>query len=366
MASNLFYEAVTAAVADAAIWYGLSLAQRALGAAALEDAALDQVLRLDGQHLPAMLAKGDLLVKRGDRRAAMAYYAAGIKLAARMPSLPAEWRADVRRVEVTVRSFEREYEAHLLAALGDAGLGEPGTGRFSHALDLLLGKRQLYPQQPKYFLFPELPHTQFFDPGSFTWVAPLQRACAAVRAEVAALLDRGAVFQPYIERARDRPPRDTELPENPDWVAFFLIKDGEPVAGNAERCPRTLAALQQVPLCRIRGRTPSVLFSLLRPGARIPPHHGFTNARLICHLPLIVPAQCGLRVGNDTRTWREGEVVIFDDSIEHEAWNSSGEPRVVLIFDVWRPELTDQERRLVARTLEAIQQFDGPRRKWSE
>jgi aspartyl/asparaginyl beta-hydroxylase (cupin superfamily) len=108
-----------------------------------------------------------------------------------------------------------------------------------------------------------------------------------------------------------------------------------------------------------------VLFSLLRPGARIPPHHGFMNARLICHLPLIVPPNCGLRVGNETREWREGEVVVFDDSIEHEAWNSSNEPRAVLIFDVWRPELSDKERHLVTTMLAAIDRFDGPR-QWTD
>ena len=104
-----------------------------------------------------------------------------------------------------------------------------------------------------------------------------------------------------------------------------------------------MSALQQVPLCTIAGRTPSVLFSLLRPGTRIRPHHGFTNARLICHLPLIVPSDRALRVGNETRAWREGELFIFDDSIEHAAWNLSKELRVVLLFDVWRPELSDKE-----------------------
>jgi aspartyl/asparaginyl beta-hydroxylase (cupin superfamily) len=156
------------------------------------------------------------------------------------------------------------------------------------------------------------------------------------------------------------------LLDNTDWGAFFLIKDGVTVEKNASRCPRTLAALRDVPLCRIDGRTPSVLFSLLRPGARIPPHHGFMNARLICHLPLIVPSGCALRVGNETRVPREGELLLFDDSIEHEAWNSSSEPRAVLIFDVWRPELSEKERTLVAAMLSAINQFGGPRRKWTE
>jgi aspartyl/asparaginyl beta-hydroxylase (cupin superfamily) len=125
-------------------------------------------------------------------------------------------------------------------------------------------------------------------------------------------------------------------------------------------------ALRRLPLCRIAGRTPTALFSLLRPGTHIPPHHGFLNTRLICHLPLIVPPGCALRVGNETRPWKEGEVVIFDDSMEHEAWNRSSELRVVLLFDIWRPELTAAERGLVAGMLESIDRFGGARREWSQ
>jgi aspartyl/asparaginyl beta-hydroxylase (cupin superfamily) len=68
------------------------------------------------------------------------------------------------------------------------------------------------------------------------------------------------------------------------------------------------------------------------------------NCRLICHLPLIVPPDCRFRVGNEVREWEEGKLLIFDDTIEHEAWNESDEDRIVLIFDIWRPELTEQER----------------------
>jgi len=91
---------------------------------------------------------------------------------------------------------------------------------------------------------------------------------------------------------------------------------------------------------------------------RIAPHFGHTNARLICHLPLIVPEGCGLRVGNETRPWIEGQTLIFDDSMEHEAWNGSGRPRVVLLFEIWRPELSAEERRLVAATLAAVSQYE--------
>jgi aspartyl/asparaginyl beta-hydroxylase (cupin superfamily) len=150
-----------------------------------------------------------------------------------------------------------------------------------------------------------------------------------------------------------------KLANNPDWSACFLWKNGEPVPENADACPKTLAALERAPLTRIPGRAPSILFSLLRPGVRIAPHTGFINARLICHLPLIVPPRCGFRVGNDVREWVKGKAWVFDDTIEHEAWNLSDETRVVLIFDVWRPELTDEERGLVAALIEAVDTYGG-------
>jgi len=125
-----------------------------------------------------------------------------------------------------------------------------------------------------------------------------------------------------------------------------------------------MAALQALPLPRIPGRSPNILFSQLRPGAHIPPHHGFVNTRLIVHLPLVAPPGCVFRVGNETRTWAYGKAWAFDDTIEHEAWNTSDQTRVVLLFEVWRPELTAQERALVGSLFEAIGRHQGGQQDW--
>jgi aspartyl/asparaginyl beta-hydroxylase (cupin superfamily) len=86
----------------------------------------------------------------------------------------------------------------------------------------------------------------------------------------------------------------------------------------------------------------------------------------VCHLPLVIPPDCALRVGNETRAWREGELLMFDDTIEHEAWNKSSQLRVVLIFDVWRPELSREEQALIATMLAAIDRFGGARVEWQD
>ncbi len=122
----------------------------------------------------------------------------------------------------------------------------------------------------------------------------------------------------------------------------------------AERCPKTLKALEHVPLERVKARAPFILFSKLTPGAWIKPHTGFLNTRLVCHLPLIVPDGCWLRVGAETRRWQEGKAWVFNDTIEHEARNESRDTRIVLIFNIWRPELTAAERSLVTALLESV------------
>jgi aspartyl/asparaginyl beta-hydroxylase (cupin superfamily) len=101
------------------------------------------------------------------------------------------------------------------------------------------------------------------------------------------------------------------------------------------------------------------MFSLLKPRTRIPPHHGVTNVRLVTHLPLIIPAGCGFRVGNDTRQWIPGKAWVFDDTIEHEAWNDSDKLRVVLIFDIWHPHLTAAERVMVTALTAGLNAFTG-------
>jgi aspartyl/asparaginyl beta-hydroxylase (cupin superfamily) len=96
------------------------------------------------------------------------------------------------------------------------------------------------------------------------------------------------------------------------------------------------------------GFAPTALFSVLAPRTRIPPHTGSTNARLLVHLPLLLPGPAFFRVGNETRAWRMGEAWAFDDSIEHEAWNDADEPRAILIFDIWNPLLAPHERELLS------------------
>ena len=101
------------------------------------------------------------------------------------------------------------------------------------------------------------------------------------------------------------------------------------------------------------------MFSALEARTHIPPHTGSTNVRLLAHLPLLLPGPARFRVGNETRKWRMGEAWVFDDTIEHEAWNDADALRVILIFDVWNPLLTEVERELVNALLAARKGFSA-------
>jgi aspartyl/asparaginyl beta-hydroxylase (cupin superfamily) len=125
------------------------------------------------------------------------------------------------------------------------------------------------------------------------------------------------------------------------------------------RCPKTAAALRRLPLADLPGYAPTAFFSILDARTQIPAHTGVTNTRLIVHLPLVIPGACRFRVGSETREWRGGEAWVFDDTIEHEAWNDSDVPRAILIFDIWHPELSAAERDLVRTAVPGIRDYYG-------
>ena len=150
-----------------------------------------------------------------------------------------------------------------------------------------------------------------------------------------------------------------ELNNSPRWSAFHLYKMGQRVDENAAQCPKTMLALAGAPQPDQPGRTPSAMFSLLKPRTRIPPHNGVTNTRLVTHLALIIPESCQFRVGNDVRQWVPGKAWVFDDTIEHEARNDSNKIRVVLIFDIWHPHLTPPERAMITAMTVGLNAFAG-------
>ncbi len=209
--------------------------------------------------------------------------------------------------------------------------------------------------EPTHYHFPGLIEREFHDRGLFPWLASLEAATETIAAEcLAVMAQERAELVPYIQYGAHEPlDQWRELNHSPDWTAIHLLQNGNRVDANARHCPQTMALLDTLPQPKIAGCSPNAMFSLLAPDTIIPPHHGITNTRLVCHLPLIIPDGCWFRVGAETRQWQRGEAFVFDDTIEHEAANPSPDLRIVFIIDTWHPGLTATERDAVVALLEA-------------
>jgi aspartate beta-hydroxylase len=366
-ALKAFGAAVELGAVDAPVHLGLAYAHALRKQHPQALAAADAALKLEPKNLRALLLKADIFHLLGDGPSALSFYQAAIKAAPATSELGAELRNQLARAEAASAHYATKLQATVQHRLSKISADAQGvSARFSQSVDILLGKKQVFVPQPKHYYFPELPAIQFHERARFSpWLDDVEAATEAIREELLAVLkDRGA-FQPYVKSDPKRAAlvRGGML-DNPDWGAFYLRKNGVWIEENAKRCPRTMEALARVPFAEVPGRSPSILFSLLRPGARIPPHTGVANTRLICHLPLIVPPSCGFRVGNETRPWVEGKAWVFDDTIEHEAWNLSDQVRVILLFDIWQPDLSAAERVCVRDMFEALQELPGGQAEW--
>lgn len=343
-------------------WLNLAAAARA--AADFDGAltALDRALSLDPRNFFALLGRATLLERMGQAKAAAHAY--GIALA----QAPAEDRLDLgaRRALAHAREVHAHYidelegfiRDSLVASIGD--LGQSVSRRADHFIELALRKRVNYRQEPVEFFYPGLPAIEFYDREHFPWLADLEAATHAIRDELIQILDEdGDNLVPYIDYP-DSVPLDqwAELNRSPQWSAYHLYLRGEKVEENCRRVPKTMEAISCIPQPQVPLRSPAAMFSVLQPRTRIPAHTGVANTRLLVHLPLIVPPGCGFRVGGETRPWVEGQAWVFDDTVEHEAWNDSDQRRTILICDLWSPFLSEMDREVVVQVIQAMDAYN--------
>jgi aspartyl/asparaginyl beta-hydroxylase (cupin superfamily) len=335
-------------------------------APAVSETEAEQQIARDRFDISALVAKADHRFIASDHRSAAAFYAFAAKCAATR-GVPDQPTADKARRASLMRDWLAErFRHHIVSGLERAGFpGDSWPPRFRTALEIMFGDRQRdpvyepFPQIPNVFFYPGLPNEDFADTSAFSWRPEFESRFRAMRDEAVALLADTADFSPYVEKIRERPQGDVHgLLENPSWSSLYLWTNGRPVEDNVARCPATFEAVRDlVPSVQIDGRAPAVFYSLLKPGAHIPPHTGMLNVRYICHLPLIVPPNCYLRVGERTMQWQEGKILAFDDTVEHEARNASDQDRLVLIFEIWKPHVTEVERLHVRKMLEIVDDY---------
>lgn len=349
---------------DTQQWINLAIVCQRLGDAKGEEEALTSALSVDPMDLLALILRGNLLERQGKTHQAAQAYGAVAAVAPPLEQLHPDLRPAVSKAVAYQRDYTQRLGAFLdghLASRSQAWQGED-LRRFRDSIDIFLGRKRRYDSRPTVYHYPHLAPIEFFDRARFPWLDAIEAATEAIREEFLDVLRADEGFAPYITYPADVPLNQwAELNHSPRWSAFHLIKMGSRVEENAAKCPRTMQALAGAPQPVMPGRTPSAMFSLLKPRTRIPAHTGVTNARLVVHLPLVVPEGCGFRVGNDTRQWAPGKAWVFDDTIEHEAWNDGDKLRTVLIFDIWHPDLSPAERELVSATMEGLAAFMGAR-----
>ncbi len=346
----------------APLWLNLAHAQRSLNDAEGERRSLIAALDRDPYLLIAHVRKAELHARLQEDAHAVEEWQAVLMLCSdgRVLSNATERLIEQAKAYIEPRAERMAEDVQRRLQIARTSLTEVETRRFDAAVDLATGKRRIFVSQSSGLHFPFLPADEFFPRAHFPWIEAIEAATGEIQAEFdGALSGDGQGFTPYVNQASGAATNVwSELSRSTRWSAYYLWRYGVRNESACAQCPATARALEALPRADQPHRAPTAFFSLLAPNTRIPPHTGVSNTRAIVHLPLLVPAGCGFRVGSETREWKIGEAFVFDDTIEHEAWNDSDKLRAVLIFDVWNPHLSPLERDLL-RTFYASADLSG-------
>jgi aspartyl/asparaginyl beta-hydroxylase (cupin superfamily) len=339
-----------------------ALALRLQGNLEAAVAMIEQALVIDPSNFLALLSKGALLERLGETKAAARVYKNALVVAPPPEHLPEALTAQLNRAREVVRSHALALQARLQDSLGDLRGKFEGEAldRFDETVSIFAGVSRPYVHEPLLLHYPRLPAIPFFDRSHFPWLDKLESATPVIQRECAESIEaQGEHFAPYIARPPGAPVNQWgELNHSRRWSSFYLWRDGVRQEEACASCPATAELLRELPMIDQPGFAPTAMFSVLDAHTHIPPHTGSVNTRLLVHLPLILPGPARFRVGNVTREWRMGEAWVFDDTIEHEAWNDADLPRTILIFDIWNPLLSDAERALVSAMMSAGKSFE--------
>jgi len=342
-----------------------ALALRLIGDFRGSLAVLDDALSMQPYDFIALLAKAAMLEKLGGEKVAADTYRNALKIAPPRSQCPPAIIAQIDHADGVVQRQAQALRDHMRSAVKTlrATLDPATLDRFDEGLEIYAGVKAPPKQEPILLNYPRLPAIPFYDRSLFPWLGELEAATPVIQAELTALLEESFDdFAPYIAYPKGAPVNQWgELNHSRKWASLWLWKDGEKQQSVCDRCPQTAALLESLPMARQESFAPTAVFSALQPHTHIPAHTGSANVRLLTHLPLILPGPARFRVGNTTRDWKMGEAWVFDDTIEHEAWNDADDMRVILIFDVWNPYLTEAEQTLITAMMKAQRAFMAAR-----
>ncbi|WP_243050107.1 aspartyl/asparaginyl beta-hydroxylase domain-containing protein [Dyella sp. RRB7] len=352
------------------LWHQLGVVQSAMGDLKGAAESLRRCLDFAPGMFVARLRLGMVLEQQGETHHALLAYFGAVNNA----QAEGRWMSDastapgLRQPVLHAMAFINAGRHRIFDAVLEPlrqRYGHTSLARVEECLAIYLGDRAANipdpRQKPKFLYFPGVPSQAYYGRDRFPWQAEFEAATDMIREELLSVLADNQPLEPFLGHQAPEVLKGhlhSSSAQPAAWDAYFFYRHGDRFDEHCARCPRTTELLDTLPLVRIRDHAPETLFSVLRPGTHILPHRGVTNTRLVTHLPLIVPPDCAINVGGELHEWQEGRCVTFDDTFEHEAWNRSGETRVVLILDSWNPDLTELERVAVTDLVEAIGDFN--------
>jgi aspartate beta-hydroxylase len=214
--------------------------------------------------------------------------------------------------------------------LGDSSIrltARPGASRFLSYLERVHTQRS----ERSIRWYPGLSRKAWHDPDRFDVARELALRFADIKAEV-----QNIPSSYYYEEAE-------EIGRTGSWKVCMFYEQGRRNRAVSEICPTITAILDRH--SSVQRTSGLVYLSKMAPHTHVAAHHARSNIRLRCHLALNVPeGDCAIRVGDEVRCWDEGQCIVFDDSFEHEVWNRTSCERLVLLVDLWHPDLTTVER----------------------
>ena len=325
---------------DAATWKKLAAIRRALGEDAGAMTAIGQALAIEPRDPLSLLMKAGLIEANGDD--AEEPYRAALSFIDDPDAAPSALRARL----VHARHYCDTAHRSRVERLSRIAATETDRLRCTPAERVRIDSFVRGIADAVSPVLPMLSRHPYHDPATFAGLVDAARRHEAYTADYLRLMAQDeAAAAPYVDHPTDVPlDQWVDLNRSRQWSAAHLWRGGAVVHRNADRCPTTVAAFAALPTPSIGGRSPNLMFSILASHTHIPPHVGVTNVRLVVHVALIIPDRCSLTVGGERRGWVPGEAIVFDDTIEHEAVNDSDETRIVLIGDLWHPDLSINER----------------------
>lgn len=265
---------------------------------------------------------------------------------------------DIAQRDVQAADAGQGHRIALATALHEHLQRACAAPAFRYWVDTYFGRRPVqfrHPlQRPTYLYYPALSPVAWHKPEDRPQWEAMRGLAHDAAIELKGFSSGFDKFKPYVgEEARNDATWHALSGRN-DWSSLHLLKPGQ-AAQLLERLPRVSALLEAAPLAQCLPHAPECFVSRLAPGVQLPPHHGLSNIKLTVHVPVDLPADgCSITVGGQTRCWKMDELLVFDDSFLHSAANRSTQPRTVMIFDIWHPDLGEDERTGLAHAIAVL------------